>query len=361
MADKPSSSFFRKCLALLSWASVLALWGCVACTWVHPGFFRFIGVVGLAFPFFLGGVLFMLLLCLLFFPRISWIPILGILLSLFPIRHYCPVNLPSRAPEGSLKIMSYNTMGFGNKVKDADGHNAVAAYIAKSDADIVCYQEGYFFTFPQFEKDIKELSGGRLAYIDTIRNADHTIGCISRYPIIKKTNISPYIETGCGEFQILLGEGDTLRVVNCHLKSMGLSTHDRNRYQKMLMNPDSADVESSSRMLISKISVASVKRANEADTLVKYLQAHQGQSIIVCGDFNDSPISYTHQQLTSNGLTNAHTASGNGIQRTFNRDAIYVRIDHILCSGDWTPYDCQVDQKMDGSDHYPITCYLKRE
>ena len=38
---------------------------------------------------------------------------------------------------------------------------------------------------------------------------------------------------------------------------------------------------------------------------------------------------------------------------------MYVRIDHLFCSDDITPYACAVDNQIKASDHYPIYCWLK--
>ena len=84
-----------------------------------------------------------------------------------------------------------------------------------------------------------------------------------------------------------------------------------------------------------------------------------GKTFIVCGDFNDTPISYAHH-LFCRRMTDAYRATANGIGRTFNRNAMYVRIDHIFCSEEWKPYACTVDRAAEASDHYPISCYLKR-
>ena len=31
----------------------------------------------------------------------------------------------------------------------------------------------------------------------------------------------------------------------------------------------------------------------------------------------------------------------------------------MMCSGDFRPYNCKVDNKIDASDHYPIFCWFK--
>lgn len=362
---KPSkgkgSSRWLRTMRFIAWISVLALWGCVGCSWVNPSVLRFFGVVGIAFPFFVASVILVLMVCLLFARRVVWVPLLGLAACFVPLRNYCPINLPSPAPKNAIKVMSYNTLGFGGKKRDADGHNIVASYIGKSGADIVCFQEGFGYTKTMYEEDIRKPSKERLVYCDTLRSKDHVVGCISRYPIVGKRHLNKALIPGCGEFLLLLGYNDTLRVLNCHLQSMGLSAEDRNDYHQMVIAPETAQVDSSSRRLISKISLASVKRAQQVDTIVHYLSENKGKNLLVCGDFNDTPISYAFNQVYKTGLTCAFTDSGNGIARTFNRDAIYVRIDHIFCSDQWKTYGCRVDTKAQGSDHYPIYAYLQRK
>lgn len=361
MATKKQTGKLSQLMGTMAWVSVLALWLCVGCSWLHPEHLRFLGVVGLAFPFFVAGVVVMTLLCLLLARRKIWIPLLGLATCIIPLREYCPINMPSPAPKGAIKVMSYNTLAFGHNKKDAEGHNSVAKYIGRSGADIVCFQEGFYFTKVIFEEDVRKPSKGHLAYFDTIRSKDHIIGCFSHYPIVGKENLLPDSNAGCGVFLLRMGHNDTLRVVNCHLQSMRLSIEDRNNYHKIIENPEGADVEGSSRMLISKISRASVMRAYQADALAEYLAKNKGKNLLVCGDFNDTPVSYTHHQITQSGLTNVFTASGNGIGRTFNRDAIYVRIDHIFCSDHWKPFGCKIDRSVEHSDHYPIYTYLQRK
>ena len=360
MSSENKNSFFGKFYAFIAWVVVMALWGCIASTWVNPSHFRFLGALGVAFPIFLAGVILVLLLGLLVAPRKCWIPVLGLVVSFSSIREYCPINLPEEVPEGSIKVMSYNSMAFGNKKKDDEGRNAVAANIGRSGADIVCVQEWSGLTKTIFQEDIQELSGNHLTHYDTIRNGIHHVGIISHYPIVGKRCLSYGFEHRMAEFKLLLAPNDTLRVVNCHLKSMRLTPEDRSAYQDMVTGQEKKDIEKESRNLISKIARASVVRAAEVEVLCRYLEENAGKSIVLCGDFNDTPISYAHHRVTELGLTNAFTASGNGIGRSFNRDAIYVRIDHILYSQDWTAYQCRVEKDVQHSDHYPITCWLSR-
>ncbi|MCI5757712.1 MAG: AP endonuclease, partial [Bacteroidales bacterium] len=57
-------------------------------------------------------------------------------------------------------------------------------------------------------------------------------------------------------------------------------------------------------------------------------------------------------------LRDAYAATGRGIGRSFNRDAIYVRIDHMFCSSSLRPYDAHIDRQATASDHYPLVCHF---
>jgi endonuclease/exonuclease/phosphatase family metal-dependent hydrolase len=113
-----------------------------------------------------------------------------------------------------------------------------------------------------------------------------------------------------------------------------------------------------SKRLIVVLGESSRIRCKQVDIVARYIQDHAQYPIILCGDFNDSPISHTHHTLTK-GLTDCFVATGNGPGWTYTNSRMYVRIDNILCSSHFTPYKCIVDKNATGSDHYPVTCWLK--
>ena len=69
-------------------------------------------------------------------------------------------------------------------------------------------------------------------------------------------------------------------------------------------------------------------------------------------------LSHAHCTIAKD-LTDCYIASGNGPGISYHRGGFFVRIDNIMCSDDWEPYECKVDDKIDVSDHYPIICKLK--
>ena len=118
------------------------------------------------------------------------------------------------------------------------------------------------------------------------------------------------------------------------------------------------DAKQESKLLLDKLGKAAAKRAAGADAVHAYIEAHRQYPMIVCGDFNDNPISYSRHTIAK-GLKDCFVETGKGVGLSYNQKGFFFRIDHILCSDHFVPYNCEVDSKMDASDHYPIICRLK--
>ena len=360
---KKVASFYKKLITTLSVLSVIGLWLSAGSAYINPGHFRFLSILGLAFPFLLCGVILMFILCLLTARKRVWIPLIGIAACFLSIRAYIPINLPSPAPKSSYKFITYNTMGFASYANGAQSEECktLVNYVLDNKPDFFCFQEGHTnpltFLKDEFFKKAKSI----MPYSEAYHIDANVLGCCSRFPIVKTELLCKQGMNGVVVFHVLLGEKDTLRIVNCHLQSMGLTEDERARYHDMVKHPENNEgMEDHSRLLVSKITRATVKRAAQADTVATYIEQNKGKSIIVCGDFNDTPISYARQRIYNTGLTDAFGATGNGVGRSFNRDGIYVRIDPLFCSKDWKPYSFHVDQSIKSSDHCPLVGYIDR-
>ena len=354
----PKSTLLSRLIAALCSVAVVLLWGCVAATYFSPERWPWTGVLTLGFPFFVAAVLLTGLLVLLFARRFWYIPLVGLAACGASLRTYYPVNFHRDIPEGALKVLSYNTHGFGSRATDDEGRNLVAEYIRTSGADIVCTQENSFGPGSAFDSLMNAICVPPMRW-DTVYVNGNTYGLFTHFPVVSKRKIFDEGYNGVVEFRLLLAPKDTLIVLNCHLQSMMLSQEDRDSYHDLVKDP-TENTEATSRRLFSKISQAASIRAEQVEILANYLASLRGRNIILCGDFNDTPVSYTHRRIVSCGLNDAFTRSGNGLGRSFNRDAIVVRIDNILHSDHWKPYGATVDNSIDASDHYPIFTYLVR-
>lgn len=322
----------------------------------HP----ILSVLGMTFPVFLLVNLLFLFLWLTIKWKKAWIPIAGFAAAYVPITLFMPVNMRQEVPEGTIKLISYNVCTYGGNYKYENGFDTVFGYLERQKADIVCLQEDVDswrrYVFIKYAKIYP--------YNDTtmLHNNAFTYNCVgihTRFPIIRKERIwYPSNTNGSVAYYLNTGK-DTLLVINNHLEGTHLSESERKNYKRMLrgkMERDTAKAES--MFLIEKLGNNNAKRAVQADIVHRYIEEHRQYPTIVCGDFNDTPISYARRTIAQ-GLTDCFQTTGRGLGLSYNQKGFYFRIDHILCSPDLQPYNCQVDDEMDASDHYPIICHLK--
>ncbi len=348
-----------KILRFFCWLSVLLLWCCAATVYIDPSEWgRYFGVVGLAFPFFVAFVIVMLCVSIVFWKRTAWICIVGLLACIGSIRDYCPVNLTSPVPKNCLKLLTYNTMMFGSGKKDGSDY-VVPRFIVTSKPDIACLQEAGCSN-DEMKADVERFFR-KAGYNYEISFNGHTpLAVVSRFSIINTQYVTHTASNAVSVFTLRTSPRDSLFVVCAHLQSMGLSLTDRGNFHQMIRKPEELEEVKGKRTIVKKIADATRERALMADTLAAWIDQHAGQRIILMGDFNDTPISYTHHVVCQR-LTDAYRATANGIGRSFNRDGIYVRIDNVFCSSHWKPYGCQVLHNVPFSDHFPVVCYLKEQ
>ena len=324
---------------------------------LNPESFPILSNACLAFPIFLVINVFFLFFWLLFYPKGALVSLLGIIINYVPVRTYCPLNLKSEKPVGCIKVMTYNVDGSMKKETDAQGRVTYPAleYIGASGADVVCVQEAYMTR--EKAASLRHI----YQYADTARN-EHGGSCLtlfSKFPIINKEHIRLGNSLNTSAAFYLKIKNDTVIVVNNHLESNNLSLKDRENFEKMAEGSQDRELAGKeSKLLMEKLAEASKIRAPQARKVATYIRHHSHYPIIVCGDFNDNPLSYVHHTIAE-GLTDCFVATGNWPGWTFNHNRIRVRIDHILCSKNIVPYQCRVDSKINVSDHHPVSCWLK--
>lgn len=357
MASKVMTTL-GKVLSFFCWLGVLLMWGSAATVYVNPALYgRFFGVPGLMFPIFAGIVLGLLVVCIVFWQKQAFICLFGLVACIGSVRDYCPVNLSSPPPKGCMKVMTYNVMTFNGSQKE-DGKYLTLQYILDNQPDIVTMQE----VFPTEEPNA-EVEGEFRRYgyhYQLVKGPFSALALASRYPITHHELVCHTRTNAVAAFTLRPSAHDSMIVVCAHLQSMGLSHEDRGQFSELVHNPNEAESIPGKRLIVSKIATASSQRALMVDTLAQYLDRHAGTPLVLMGDFNDTPISYAHHCICTR-LTDAYRHTANGIGRSFNRDAIYVRIDNIFCSEHWKPFSCMVDNSVELSDHYPVIAFLKRQ
>lgn len=319
-----------------------------------------LSLAGLAFPFVLAANVLFLVFWLFAYWRYALVSLITFLICFVQIRAFFPMNANGQfPPKNSLKVLSYNILSSNITASNTNKENATIAYLEAADADIICLQELQFSTLKKRKELLKKYPYKSYNLSNESQVAAHHLGCLSKYPIISSKKLElQSTSNGCTKYSIL-HEGDTIVVYNCHLQSNGLQNEDKSTYKQLLTNPLENIDDKDTKDLIKKLRDSAAKRAAQADVILADIEKETSPYIIVCGDFNDSPISYTCHRLKGQ-LDDAYIGSGNGPGISYNRHGMYYRIDHILHSSTFKAYDCTVDRSIKMSDHYPIFCFLEK-
>lgn len=328
-------------------------------SYVSPARFPVWSCMGLVYIiFFILNICF-LIVWLVVRPMFMFFPIAGVLLTWGAFTTVLPINRSEKAPENAIKVLSYNVMGFRWQQADKDSdRNRIVKYIEDSGADIVCIQEYILSDRPTHlsDRDVESrLSDYR--YHKEIRVGNrknpNKLACFSKYPIIEAKRIKySSMYNGSAIFKLLVGK-DTVILINNHLESNKLTKEDKDTYQDIINSSDADKVKSGIRSLAHKLADAASTRSEQARIVARTIREYRNKPVIVCGDFNDGPLSYAHRTI-NNGITDAFTERGAGLGISYNQNNFYFRIDNIMVNDFWNVHSCKVDNSINDSDHYPV-------
>lgn len=255
----------------------------------------------------------------------------------------------------SFTLMSYNVRGFYDEEKGKHTLDEFIEYFSEIDlADIICFQE--FSREVDGVERIDSLFNQRYkrCYMrETVENGEVVLRTYSCHPILASGDIAG---TGRGTSQwadIVVDSRDTLRIFNNHLYTMSISADDTEDIVrgKILQDGDRM------RSIVNRIADNSSIRASHVDTL-RYIMDNTPYRQIVCGDFNDTPMSYVYGLLSEN-LYDTFVESGNGYGYTFRPMRGLLRIDYILHSEGLESKGYTADESATFSDHLPVMARLK--
>ncbi len=269
--------------------------------------------------------------------------------------------------EDAIKLLSYNVRLF-DQYKWTGGQNyftrnSVFEFINSQQADVICFQEFFHGTEKSFPTvgPFVERSKTKNFHVDYVlvkgNGTKHFgLATFTRFPIVGKGKIRfEGARANSGIYTDILFQSDTIRIFNFHLESVKLSRSDH-KYVADFIDPGAATPASNSKVIIGKISKATKTRAKQAEIVSRYINASP-YPVIVCGDFNDTPLSYVYHKVSS-GLDDAFLEIGNGVGQTYAGGIPFLRIDYILHSYALEPFRFE-KHDVTYSDHFPISCYFK--
>lgn len=325
----------------------------------NPAKFWFMTIFGLLFlPLLLMNAF---LLCWAAYrrSRAIIIPLLALIPSVFIVGRFIRFSEPNASAEDKdgIKIVSYNVGRFMLAQEDEKPSveacaDSVLNFLKSEDADIICLQEFYTRNSKKVMSYLsKKLKGYDIQYFVNVN--DH--GCygnvtLSKYRAVAKGKIDFEQSANLALYSDYVIGGEPFRVYNCHFESYNISlsrlaTSLEKDYQKTMKDTEI------------KMKRSIVRRPRQVSKVLEDIE-NCTENVIIAGDFNDNPMSYTYWRLRKTGK-DSFVEAGHGTGATFTRFSPFLRIDYILFPETYNALSHKVIKK-NYSDHYPIEAIISK-
>lgn len=331
--------------------------------WIKPTQFYFLSFLGLGYVFIF--LVFILALWIAYYlsKRMFFTGLILLVAGIKIHLNFFSFAVPNEAEgDKSLKVLTYNVRLFDLYTDPAGSvKQQIFDYLKEQKADIYCFQEFY-----QQDPPTKFVTRDSLVKILGTPNVhEHYsfrykarqffgVAMMTHFPVIARGDVSFADEEHddhnyCIYMDVVPSEGDTLRVYNVHLQSVKLNNKDLAGIENQTRLPSQNNLKGT----FDKLHLAFEKRQVQTDKILAHI-AESPYRVIIAGDFNDTPVSYSYLQFRKL-LKDAFTSNRTGIGATYAGKLPVGRIDYILHSEVLHPYDFNIQQEA-LSDHYAISC-----
>lgn len=244
-------------------------------------------------------------------PLIAIVLNMGYVSSMVQLPDYRKAERPH-----DIRIATLNVYGF-RWMKDLQySAQQIAMLMNAEQVDVLCMQE--FMAGRKFTSDdIAKLFADNMPYFVQ----EGSIAVASRFPIVAHKYVRFTNTQNDYMWADLSVGGKIVRVVTVHLQTSGLAGL-RHRYKKN--HGEDAPVDE----VIDLLDRNSKIRAEQVREIRSVVDASD-KPVILVGDFNDTPSSYTYRTMKGD-LTDGFRASGSGYGGTFRPMAGLLRIDYIF-------------------------------
>ena len=293
--------------------------------------------------------LLMLLLALLKRRMAVLIPVVALIPSLLLADRFVRFGREEPAASGEqIKVLSYNLGRYGAGVQKVAADAAVSGvrqFLLEQDADVVCLQEfsapdtlalGRYL--PEYPYQARHLFKGKRWFGNVT---------LSKYPIRESQALTFPQSRNLSLVTDIDVHGRTVRVYNCHLESYSLSFTAliQRLFHKESFTDEVVQVHE-------RVREATRRRSEQVGLLLRS-EAESPWPNLVCGDFNDTPVSYTYRRLIQT-KKDSFVEAGSGFGSSDSVLWPMLRIDYILLPQEWSAVRHETP-RIPWSDHYPVT------
>jgi endonuclease/exonuclease/phosphatase family metal-dependent hydrolase len=354
--------FVRNSLLAVNIVVVAALFMAYLSVYINPSVTAIPALFGLAYPYI---VALNLVFVLIWAAKRKWLALISvaaILLGIGYIHNFIRFSNHGAEEHHDLKLMSYNIRLFNiYEESEKNSHKRMLNLLKKENPGILCLQEYFVKGSPAYgEESLRAGLGGKLyTHLKLIKsgsNSYYGIATATRYPIINRGDIVHPGSSSLTIFTDIVAGADTFRIYNNHLQSFRLK-----RVEGTLLSEISGEVQSGSvveiKSIFRSLTRGFASRAVQVSRVRKHIETSP-YPVIVAGDFNDTPVSYTYRKM-KRGLKDAFVEAGYGAGFTYKGKYPPNRIDYVLYTDELECIDFDI-VKVRYSDHYPIITYFRR-
>lgn len=260
-------------------------------------------------------------------------------------------------PKGYLTIATYNIHSFGSEIT---GYSCkeIARFMKQKRVDVLCFQEfgdNKYFPMDSIRKVLSHWKYSLIPADDSIRGI-LPIAVFSRYPLTNGHFITYPNSANCSmTCDIVLG-ADTVRILNNHLQTTSIS-QKRKKWEREITTDDTRREVQVVQDAAETLHENFAKRAAQTDSIC-HLATISPYPVLVCGDFNSLPSSYTYYQL-SDILKDGFKTCGRGYMYTYRYGKRMLRIDYIFHSPEMEGINYYSPDLDLCSDHNPVVMSVK--
>lgn len=331
---------------------------------ISPETAGFFALAGLGAPILYVANIILALYWIIRWRWFAFIPIAAAVIGVGWVSLYFRPSLSKHYSEKTSKttlVMTYNVAGF---IGDGGSGSrstldSIGAFVREVRPDILCIQE--FQCAAEERKPLIDSLIGlphnrvnyKLAYAS---GGGWGTAIYTRFRIVDWGTVDFGHTTNSAMWADLATGADTIRVFNCHLQTTSIDRADR----EYIINHEFFDSEESAEHRMKSMAAKLWRnfriRAGQAEMLAPMIEASP-YKVIVCGDFNDTPISYAYRTVRGD-LADTFVEKGSGTPNTYRGLFNLFRIDYILHSRSIKTATYTVPETQ-YSDHKPVISGLE--
>ena len=341
---------FRTFFLFLNILSAVLLAFTYLSPYINPLEYRRIPLVGLFYPMLLftniGFILGWVYLKKIKYSALSILVILLGLQHLFSLISipYLQESVP--ITKDAIRVSSYNVNNFQDIAWKNGFQPAAIKNLVKTfkETDYICTQEVHYTSWKMIEKELKYpyaygTKGTRI---------------FSKQPFLKKGTINFGKSTNSCTWVDIPFNSQTIRLYSVHLESNHITPAT-----KKIVKKTEVSIKERIKLLrgmISQYLYRTRLRVQQTEKILQHIK-NSPHPVVVCGDFNDAPLSYIYRRFTKQ-LSDGFLQQGSGSGISFRGYIPLLRIDYIFADPVLQFQQYRTIRNIKYSDHYPVTAII---